>query len=367
MHLALLMQIFIAVLVSLGLYGWYFIERPIFGELPKGKRLSRIEQSPNYKGGSFVNLEHTPDFAPGIGTWDAAKSFLNKPKNTEPDRDMPWVETNLKTIESNGVKLVWFGHSSYYLVADGLKILVDPVFSGNAAPVKLFGKSFKGTDRVDVSDFPEIDVLVITHDHYDHLDYETILKLKGKFKKIVTSLGVGAHLNEWGIPDEQMFELDWWESADLGNGFSLKAAPARHFSGRKFKRNQSIWSAFILNTPHHKLFLGGDSGYGKHFKEIGEKEGPFDLALLECGQYNAMWPYIHMTPEEVVAASQDLKAKVLMPVHWGKFALAMHTWNEPIQRLRLAAIEKHQKITTPLPGQLLELGKNEPDSIWWDF
>jgi hypothetical protein len=156
MHLALLMQIFIAVLVSLGLYGWYFIERPIFGELPKGKRLSRIEQSPNYKGGSFVNLEHTPDFAPGIGTWDAAKSFLNKPKNTEPDRDMPWVETNLKTIESNGVKLVWFGHSSYYLIADGLKILVDPVFSGNAAPVKLFGKSFNGTNRVDVVVFQRL-------------------------------------------------------------------------------------------------------------------------------------------------------------------------------------------------------------------
>ena len=367
MHLADLMQIFIVLLVSLGLYGWYFLGKPIFGQLPKGKRLARIEQSPNYKGGSFVNLEHTPNFAPGINTWDAIKSFLHKPKNTEPEKAIPWVETNLKSIELNGVKLVWFGHSSYYLIADGLKILVDPVFSGNAAPVKLFGKSFNGTNRVDVGSFPEIDVLIITHDHYDHLDYETIQQLKGKFKKIVTSLGVGAHLNDWGISDEQIVELDWWESTEIEKGFSLKAAPARHFSGRKFTNNQSLWSAFILKTPKHKLFLGGDSGYGKHFKDIGEKEGPFDLALLECGQYNAMWPFIHMAPEEVVQASKDLSAKLLLPVHWGKFALAMHDWNEPIKRLKIAAGIHNQKLTTPVPGQLFELGKIEPDSIWWEF
>lgn len=363
------MQIFFVVLLSLGATGWYFLDRAVFGKLPSNKHLERIQASPNYRNGAFENLEVTPNFAPGISTWDAARTFLKKNKNTEPNKPIPSVQTQLSSLDSSAPQIVWFGHSSYYILIDGLKILVDPVFSGHAAPVSLFAKSFKGTEVYGVKDFPEIDVLLITHDHYDHLDYETIVALEGKFKRIVTSLGVAAHLEFWGVETAVITELDWWQETGLNpnNKIKLTATPSRHFSGRKFSRNKSLWSSFVLKTPTHTLFLGGDSGYGKHFKEIGNKFGPFDLALLECGQYNAMWPYIHMMPEEVVAAQIDLKAQVLLPVHWAKFSLAMHPWNESIERLKKAAADKNQKLTTPLIGQPVHIGKQYPDSVWWNF
>ncbi len=361
------MQAFVIIVVILGLGSWYYLGQPIFGKLPEGKRLERVQASPNYKGGKFVNQEHTPDFAEGVGMFDAAKSFLHKPDNTEPKGKVPSVRTDLKNLDPNKPQLIWFGHSSYLLKVDGLTMLVDPVFSGNASPVNMFAKAFDGSNVYGVNEMPFIDVLLLTHDHYDHLDYKTILALKGKFGKIVTSLGVGAHLNHWGIPDEQMVELDWTQNTTLKEGFVITAMPARHFSGRLFTRAQSLWSSFVYQTPHHKLYLGADSGYGKHFKEIGEQFGPFDLALLECGQYNDMWPYIHMKPEEVVTAAKDLKSKVLMPVHWGKFSLAMHPWNEPIQRVSVAAKENGMAITTPLIGEPVVIGGHYPDSIWWNF
>ncbi len=361
------MQTFIIIALLLGGASYFFLTQAVFGRLPTGTRLERIQQSPNYKEGKFLNLEHTPDFAPGISTWDAAKSFLNKPNNTEPKSNIPSVQTDLKKLDPTLPQVIWFGHSSYLLQTDGLKFLIDPVFSGSASPISLFAKSFKGTDVYKTSDFPFIDVLVLTHDHYDHLDYKTILELKGNFGKIVTSLGVGAHLNHWGIADSQIIELDWNESANLGAHISLTALPARHFSGRKFTRAQSIWSSFALKTPTRKIYLGGDSGFGKHFKEIGEQHGPFDFALLECGQYNDMWPNIHMRPEEVIYAAQDLRAEILMPVHYGKFSLALHPWNEPIKRVTAAAKAAQQKITTPLIGQPVVFGYFYPDSAWWNF
>ena len=361
------MQIFIVIVLLLFGATYFFLNQSVFGKLPEGARLERIKQSPQYKVGKFINQEATPDFAPGISMWDAAKSFLNKPNNTEPKGLIPSVQTDLKKLDPNLPQLIWFGHSSYLLQTDGMKFLVDPVFSGNASPISLFANSFEGSDVYQASDFPYIDFLVLTHDHYDHLDYKTILAFKGKFGKIVTSIGVGAHLNHWGISDTQIIELDWNESADLGAQISLTALPARHFSGRKFTRAQSIWSSFALNTPNRKIYLGGDSGYGKHFKEIGEQHGPFDFALLECGQYNDMWPYIHMRPEEVVKAAQDLRADVFMPVHYGKFSLALHPWNEPILRVTAAAKAAEQKITTPQIGQPVVFGYFYPDSAWWNF
>lgn len=363
------MQIVFVILLTIGAYSYYFLDKPVFGKLPSGDRLERIKKSPNYVNGAFVNIEETPNFAPGINTYDAAKTFLNKPKNTEAPRPIPTLKTNLFSLDSSLAQIVWFGHSSYYILIDGIKILVDPVFSGHAAPVSFFAKSFAGTDVYSVEDFPAIDVLVLTHDHYDHLDYETIVALEGKFKRIVTSLGVGAHLESWGIEPGRITELDWWEETVLvqPNAITIRAVPSRHFSGRKFGRNQSLWSAFVLKAPSHTLFLGGDSGYGKHFKEIGNRFGPFDLALLECGQYNTMWPYIHMMPEEVVKAQIDLRAKVLLPVHWAKFSLAMHPWNESITRLKAEAIAKQQQLTTPLIGEPVQIGKHYPDSVWWDF
>ena len=212
--------------------------------------------------------------------------------------------------------------------------------------------------------FSRIDVLLITHDHYDHLDYQSILELKGKVKHFVTSVGVGSHLERWGIPAEQITELAWGEQTEV-SGLKFTATSARHFTGRLFKRNQTLWSAFILQTPAYKLYLGGDSGYDTHFKEIGEQHGPFDLAILECGQYHDYWRDIHMFPEQTVQAAVDLRASVLMPVHWGKFSLALHDWDEPIRRVYKSAEELGQQITTPVMGEMVTLGGPYPSRQWW--
>jgi L-ascorbate metabolism protein UlaG (beta-lactamase superfamily) len=184
-------------------------------------------------------------------------------------------------------------------------------------------------------------------------------------KKVYCSLGISAHLEYWGYNGDIITELDWWESAAMNERMTIIAAPARHFSGRGIKRNQTLWSSFIIKTPSHSIYIGGDSGYDTHFKTIGEKYGPFDIALLEAGQYNPMWPLIHMAPEETVQAAVDLKAKVLMPVHWGKFTLAMHPWDEPIQRILAKAEDLNVQVTSPRIGEMVVIGKNYPDSKWW--
>ena len=243
---------------------------------------------------------------------------------------------------------------------------MDPVFSGRTSPVSYAGsKAFAGADIYKAEDMPAIDILVITHDHYDHLDYDTVKKLAHKTGVIVTSLGVGAHLEHWGIAPEKIKELDWWETVSINAETTFTAAPARHFSGRKFTRNQTLWSSFILQTKGHKIYLGGDSGYDTHFATIGNKYGPFDLAILENGQYNAYWANIHMMPEETVQAAIGLKANLLLPVHWGKFALGTHPWDEPIQRLLAKATELNVKVVTPKIGEAIILNNTLPDAHWW--
>jgi L-ascorbate metabolism protein UlaG (beta-lactamase superfamily) len=213
---------------------------------------------------------------------------------------------------------------------------------------------------------PAVDYLILTHDHYDHLDFKTIRKLKNKIDRIFCSLGVASHLVYWGIDKNRITELDWWDSAEVNENMRLTAAPAHHFSGRSIKRGQSLWSSFILKTAKLNIYLGGDSGYDDHFKEIGKKFGPFDLAILESGQYNKMWPLIHMMPEETVQAAIELKAKVLMPVHWGKFKLGMHPWNEPVKRVFAKARELNLRIITPMIGEVVLLNNNYTINHWWE-
>jgi L-ascorbate metabolism protein UlaG (beta-lactamase superfamily) len=228
-------------------------------------------------------------------------------------------------------------------------------------------KAFAGTDVYGVKDMPNIDVLLLTHDHYDHLDYRTIRQLRPKVRQFYTSLGVGEHLEYWGVDPKKITELDWWETKDAAPGVSFTATPARHFSGRSLTRGQTLWSSFVLKIYGYSLFLGGDSGYEQHFKVIGETYGPFDIAMLESGQYGKHWPYIHMFPEETVMAAQDLGTKVLMPVHWGKFTLALHPWNEPIRRIVRAAADKGLKLTTPRIGEPVVLGTEMPEGDWWEL
>ena len=261
--------------------------------------------------------------------------------------------------------LVWFGHSSYLLRINGKNFLIDPVFSGNAAPLSFMVKAFPGANAYHPADMPEIDYLILTHDHYDHLDYQTSLRLKKKIRSVVCSLGIGAHLRYWGIDPDIISEMDWWQQLRLDNELELTAAPARHFSGRGLKRGQYLWSSFILQSKQHSVYLGGDSGYDTHFKEIGDRYGPFDLAILEAGQYNVMWPLIHMMPEQTVQAALDLRAKALLPVHWGKFRLSTHPWNEPVKRVLLHAGEAGLPVHTPRIGELLQLNGEIQTGNWW--
>ncbi|HEX2536004.1 MAG TPA: MBL fold metallo-hydrolase, partial [Chitinophagaceae bacterium] len=277
----------------------------------------------------------------------------------------PVRRTDLKALAPAENVLVWFGHSSYFLQVNGKRFLIDPVLSGNASPVRWTTRAFSGSDVYTVDDLPDIDYLLLSHDHYDHLDYRTVKSLQPRVGRVITGLGVGAHLEHWGYSAQQVRELDWFEDLELTSGFLLQALPARHFSGRQFRRNNTLWVSFALTTPSFRLYLGGDSGYGDHFKTIGERCGPFDLALLENGQYNAAWKYIHMMPEEVAQAAADLQARRLMPVHWGKFALSTHTWQEPITRVTAAAREKGIPLLHPMIGEPVHLDAVQEAAEWW--
>lgn len=349
---------------------------PVFGKAAAGQRLERMRRSPNYKGDRFANLIPTEVMVKGTSFFKLLREFRNRPPDTAPPRRLPSVKTDLRVLPDQGAWVVWFGHSSYLLKVEGVTILVDPVFSGNAAPVSWFAKAFAGTEVYGTGEMPEIDILLLTHDHYDHLDYKTVKGLAAKAGKVCTSLGVGAHLEAWGVVAEIIVELDWWERWDFaggvdkvgsrGGGLTFMAAPARHFSGRGFKRGGTLWSSFVLQGRGHSLYLGGDSGYAQHFREIGERCGPFELAVLECGQYGKNWPSIHMMPEQTVQAALDLRAAALLPVHWGKFSLALHPWNEPVRRLVAAEGGKGLQLATPLIGQVVKVGGPYPTDPWWE-
>jgi len=358
------MYVLLFVLATVTFATVVILNQASFGKPATGERLKRIQKSPNFKDGQFQNLSFTPTFAEDVSKWEMIRDGIFKiSKRKAPTTNLPSVKTNLLNLDPQQNILVWFGHSSYFMQIDGKKILVDPVFSGSASPFSFMVKSFKGSDIYTPDDFPAIDYLFITHDHWDHLDYKTVLRLN--VGKVITSLGVGAHLEYWGFDSTKITELDWNEKTVPDSGFQVTATPGRHFSGRGLKRNQSVWSSFVLQTPTKKIFIGGDSGYDTHFTQIGAEHGPFDLALLECGQYNKSWKYIHMMPEQTAQAAIDLKAKTLMPVHWGKFALALHAWDEPIEQVVNEAHRLDVPIVHPMIGEAVDLDRFGATAEWW--
>jgi L-ascorbate metabolism protein UlaG (beta-lactamase superfamily) len=345
-----------------------FMQQPKFGKLPSGARLARIRQSPNFKNGSFQNRSFTPNFTDGAGYLTVMKDFyfVKHPRVTPVDA-IPSTKTNLHALSLDQDVLVWFGHSSYFMQIDGKRMLIDPVFSGHASPFSFAVKAFKGADQYTPDDIPEIDYLFITHDHWDHLDHKTILKLKPKIKTIVCSLGTGAHLEHWGFDPAIIIEKDWNESADLKDGFSVHTVPSRHFAGRGFKRNQALWTSYVLKTPAMQILIGGDSGYDNHFAEIGQAFGPFDLAILENGQYNKNWKHIHMMPHEVLQAAQDLQAKRLFPMHSSKFKLSNHPWDGPLRKITELNKGLNVNIITPMIGEQVDLkDEGQQFGTWWE-
>ncbi len=341
--------------------------RAQYGENPSDYRLERIQKSSNYRNGSFQNLIKTPMKTGEVSYWTMLKKYLfNKGEKSEPLIILPSVKTNLHALNPDKDLVVWFGHSSYFIQIAGKRILVDPVLSGNASPVSFAAKSYRGSDIYTAEDFPEIDYLLISHDHWDHLDFETVKSLKPKIKKVIAGLGTGSHVEYWGYDADMIIERDWFEEAVLDEGLSILVMPARHFSGRVLRGNRTLWASFVINTPSKKIFISGDTGYGTHFREIGDRYGPFDLAILECGQYNESWSAIHMMPEQTVQAAIDLKATTLLPSHWSKFSLSLHDWDEPIIRVTEESTKRNITVVHPLIGEAIDLYGKMNTTAWWE-
>ena len=359
----------LVIIIILTVGGFIFLQRDIFGARPAGQRLELIKKSKNYKDGRFQNLSPTPSLAEGYSYASVLYNFFFRRKaDIEPVDSIPSVTTDLKALAADTNALVWFGHSSYLIRLEGKTILVDPVLSGYASPFKRMNRAFKGTDGYKVEDLPRIDYLLITHDHYDHLDYETVKKLRGHVGKVVCALGVGAHLERWGYPSSQLIEKDWGDSVALDDRITLYFTPARHFSGRSIFTNNTLWTSYVLETPSKKIFIGGDSGYDKHFAVIGRQFGGFDLAILENGQYNEAWRYIHTLPDEVLQAGRDLNAKRVFPVHSSKFNLGGHAWYEPLKKLTELNRQVGLPLVTPMIGELVDLDNEKQSfSAWWSM
>ncbi len=338
-----------------------------FGKAPSGNRLSELQKSSNYKNGKFQNLSITPELAEGYNMAGVTYNVLfNKKPRRRPVDIILSVKTDLINLPIDKDILVWFGHSSYFIQLDGKRFLVDPVFSGNASPIPRTVKSFNGTDIYTVNDIPDIDYLFISHDHYDHVDYQTLIGLKNKIKKVICGLGVGAHFEYWGYSPDNIIEKDWYSEVPLDSGFTAYVQPARHFSGRGFSRNNTLWTSYVLQSPTIKIYIGGDSGYDTHFAEIGNKYGPIDLAILDNGQYNVAWRYIHALPHEVLQAARDLKAKRLFPVHSSKFVLANHPWDEPLSKITELNKTIGIPLVTPIIGEPVNLkDSSQQFTQWW--
>ncbi len=347
--------------------------RLVFGRAPNTEEASRYQHSAQFSNGVFTNASPPPPSRKSKPSFLKRLKFLWKfmrgVPNNKPSRPLQVIKVTTETLETPTLEgqILWFGHSSFWLQLDTKKILIDPVFSAVAAPYSWLGRNrYNKEPPIPLSELPEIDAVLISHDHYDHLDYPTIKALAHKTQHFFVPLGVASHLTTWGIPSERITELDWWEQKKLGT-ITLSFTPAQHFSGRTFaEQNTSLWGGWHLAGSTQSLFFSGDTGYGDHFKAIKQRYGNVDLALIECGQYNKRWPYIHMLPEQSVQAAQDLGAKTMMPIHWGAFTLAFHTWTDPIERAVIAANTHEQHLISPQIGELLHLS-NLPSSYstWW--
>ena len=362
----------IVIVFAISIY--LFMKTPVFGALPSGKSLEKVKNSKNYIDGEFRNKEKTELLT------DTKKTpikrllefaFEKDPEGTVPKIALPSVKTDLKTLDPNEDLIVWFGHSSLFIKIAGKKILVDPVFSKYASPVPFSNKAFEGTNIYTVDDLPEIDILLITHDHYDHFDYPTVKKLKEKVAKVIVPLGVDAHFLRWDFDEEKIVTVDWDDEVTIDDNLKIYALETRHFSGREFSnRNQSLWVSYLIEEKYndnlYRLFLSGDGGYSPRFKGFKEKFQNIDLAVMEAGQYNEEWALIHSLPEDIIKEVRDMEVTKLFPIHNSKFKLSKHPWDEPLRKLDDFTINTSIQLLTPMIGEKLYLHKENSFKKWWE-
>lgn len=343
---------------------------PEFGGKVSKEQQLEFEKTGHYEQGKFVNLIPSEM---EIGLKDFPGLIYQQIKG-DPARQ-PAIKFPVEKIDSLEIvnkpdsitRITWFGHSAFLIEIAGKKILLDPMFGQVPSPISWLGKPrYSNGLPIDIDKLPEIDAIIMSHDHYDHLDYGSIMKLKQKTKKFYMPLGVGVHFKKWGVEDSRIHELDWWQDIIL-DSLKFTCTPARHFSGRgMFDRAATLWASWVIEGGGKNIYFSGDSGYGPHFKEIGDKFGSFDFAMMECGQYGEKWTAIHMLPEQTIQAAKDINAKAMMPIHWGAFTLAFHSWIDPVVRASKKAKEMNVPFYTPKIGEPIILEQPIPSSRWWE-
>lgn len=332
-----------------------------FGRMARGQRLAKMEQSPEWRGGTFQNPQslHNDYGRMLSGAW--TKSVDSAPKE-------PLKVARTPTLDSppaSGLRVTWLGHSTLLIELDGRTFLTDPVWGERTSPYTWAGPKRFYEPPLPLDEVPHVDAILISHDHYDHLDYPTIQKLAKKDVSFIVPLGVGEHLAYWGVPEGRIREVDWWSEVDLG-GVTVACVPARHASGRTLlDRDKTLWAGYALVGPRHRVYFSGDTGLFPDMLRIGERFGPFDLTLIEAGAYNQAWPDWHLGPEQTVRAHRWVRGKALLPIHWGLFDLAYHSWTEPMERVLAAADAAGVTVLAPRPGQSIEPDAPPRLERWW--
>jgi len=334
-----------------------------FGARASGARKVRMITSPEWGGDRFVNPQPLiNDFWRGLRD---ARTVSADVTPHSPVNVVTVARSHFATPPASGLRVTWFGHSSTLVEIDGVRVLTDPVWGQRVSPIGFLGPQRWNPPLIALDSLPPIDAVVISHDHYDHLDYATIVAMRAWTNVFIVPLGIGAHLEAWGIPTSRIVELDWWQRTTVRN-VTIVSTPARHASGRILLDNDAkLWTGFALLSPQHRVYYSGDSGLFPALADIGAQLGPFDLTMIEVGQYGQAWPDWHMGPEQAVLAHQMVRGRVMLPVHWGLFALAYHAWTEPIERAIIAAKAADVTLVTPRPGESVEPSAPPTISQWW--
>jgi L-ascorbate metabolism protein UlaG (beta-lactamase superfamily) len=359
----------VAVLVAIVAIAMYVLSLPQFGGELTGDRLARARANPQYRDGAFAN-PLPPARYQMSDVWNLVKGqFLGKEVRVPP-APIPLVAVDpmLKaTPATAGLRAFWIGHASVYVEMEGVRFLIDPMFSDYASPFDVGPKRFH-PPPIELANLPPIDAVLITHDHYDHLDMRTIQHLARDGARFFVPLGIGAHLERWGVARERIVELEWWQEQSL-RSVRIVSTPSRHYSGRRLSdRNATLWTSWSVIGANHRFYVSGDTGYSDHFRTIGARFGPFDLSFIKIGAYGPGQPWldIHMTAEDAVRAHRDVGARLLFPVHWGTFNLAFHDWDEPIRRAVAAARAEKVRIVTPRIGEIVDVDKEFVSTPWWE-
>lgn len=371
--LFILLKILIGVIIGLSIGAFFFMKYfPSFGARPSKNKEDNFTESDHYKNRQFFynisDIEKKPKHpvkSLSNATWFIKNKIIRNPR-LRPDKKLPFKQYEFKDLDSKTTAVTWFGHSALLLEIGGKRFLLDPMFGEIPSPVPFFGTRRFDKPPINIEEMPTIDGVIFSHDHYDHLDYWTIKRIRNKVNHFFVPLGVAAHLKRWNVPEEKITEIDWWDEVTY-EGINLVCTPTKHFSGRGFANHTSLSCSWVIYNKEKKIFFSGDGDYDKHFKQIGKKYGPFDLTLMECGQYDVRWPNIHMFPEQSVQAHIDVKGKVMLPIHWAALALAFHDWDDSINRAIKEGTKKNISITTPLMGErvVVDDSATYPSKKWW--